>query len=527
MKLKACFLFYFLLSSVVLFAQEQADDEKVIFYIRNIDFDISGKGITGKTKQFALLHNGEFKEGERIIGKTALEKYIEDKTQLLINQRVLESVKIIYVLGEIEEDQTPVDLLVTTVDSNNFLVLPEPKFSSSSGFDVELKLRDYNFLGTMSPLRFDIGYSLDEDELWNWSKGSFNFVIDSDTPFTLFGYKWNFNFDHDFSYTFGEPLYYKNVTGISMNLPFRRTTFTAGFDENIVFNERNATMHQAEFGRYAFFYMSSELYASWKIPFGISIGKSGGFGELTYTPKLSGKIKYSPRGLDEIRRGFVLTMSHTLGFGRINWIENYRNGIEASIDNTNAFNFYRKDWDINWSISGAAHKYIRNFFGISGRVRLKQWFFTNSFLGGRYPAYAEVGDVLRGIIDDDIIAENAGVMLSMSLDIPIRILHFVPSEWFHSRKLRYINFDLHFSPFMDIAFLYGHKNVSWKNGLIESSEKSNFSPLISAGVEFIVFPLSWRSIYMRLSLGYNINKLIKTKNLPLYDEVFIGVGHQY
>jgi hypothetical protein len=179
---------------------------------------------------------------------------------------------------------------------------------------------------------------------------------------------------------------------------------------------------------------------------------------------------------------------------------------------------------------GLGYKRVTNFFGVSSRLQFKQYFFTSNFLGWSYPAYAEIGDRLRGIKDDSVIAQNTDFMLSWNIDFPIQVFRFLPSEWFHTRQLRYFNFDIHISPFLDMALLKGGKNVSWENGRITSSTRSNFVPqdmLFSAGGEIIVFPLTWRSFYLRASLGYDLNKLVRTGDMPKYDEITIAVGHQY
>ncbi|MDR0374700.1 MAG: hypothetical protein LBH85_03145, partial [Treponema sp.] len=219
-----------------LYAQEEegatqpgADEEQTVFYISGVVYQI-----TGRTRAWAASHIAEINEGERIAGKTKLDTYIRNKEQILLNTRVVESARIAYTMGEPEESgEIPVHLVVEIVDTMNIIALPEPKYSTSGGLDLELKIRDYNFLGTMSPLRLNIGYTLDEDH-WKggkgieqpWDEGSITFSIDSDTPFKFMEFHWNFNFDHDFAYTLGEPLYYKNTTGVSMDIPWRRTIIT-------------------------------------------------------------------------------------------------------------------------------------------------------------------------------------------------------------------------------------------------------------------------------------------------------------
>ncbi|MDR2447671.1 MAG: hypothetical protein LBD58_10380 [Treponema sp.] len=530
----SCLLTFFLMAP--LYAQEEegetqlgADEEQAVFYISSVTFQI-----TGRTKAWAASRAAQINEGEKIAGKPNLEKYIRDKEQALLNTRVLESVRIAYTVGEPEEGgEIPAHLVVELVDTINFIALPEPKYSTSEGLDVELKIRDYNFLGTMYPLRFDIGYTLDEDH-WDgdksieqaWEGGSITFSIDSDTPFKFMGFQWNFNFDHEFAYTFEEPLYYKNTTGVSMDIPWGKTTITVCFEQSFIFNEKNDTVYQEEFGEFAPFYTSSALSASWKVPLGL---EAGDFGEITYTPKITGKINYNFADMDELRKGPDITFSQSLVFGKINWLENFRNGMDASIDNSNTYNMYRNDWTVNYSVSARAHKKIASFFGVSGRLSFNQWVFTNKFKGGLYPAYTEVGGNLRGIKDNTLIAETGGFMLLLNADFPLQILHFTPSEWFGVKALRYFNFDMHVSPFIDAALLQGKKEVSWGKGRYTDWKDSRFSsaPVCAAGFEIIVFPLAWRSFYVRASVGYNINKIIETGKMPGYDEIFIGVGHHY
>jgi hypothetical protein len=518
-----------LLSPALVFAQEieESATTQTIYYIEDIRFDI-----TGRTLETALLRVSELKKGEQFADVGSLEKYLQDTEQLLKNQRVLENVEISYELKEPVEGRTPITLSVKTVDTHNFIILPEPKFSSSNGLEVELKARDYNLFGSMTPLRFDLGYELEADDLWEWEKGALTLSIDSDLPFQAFGFDWNFNFDHDFKYTFGEePLYYKNISGISIDIPWKRTTFTFGFEENFIFNERNNDAYKPDFGDVNLFYMSSELYMAWKILFGFDVGP---FGELSYTPKVSEKINYAPGGVDDLHKGPYATISHSLGFGKTNWIENYREGFTASLENSNSFNSYRGDWSVNWGVTAKGYKKITDLFGlfgfgVSSRAVFKQWFFTNSFKDGKYPAYNNVGDFLRGVKDNTIIAEDGDVLFSFSVDFPLQVLHFVPSEWFHTRSLRYFNFDFHISPFIDIAFTNGKKDVEWNSGFYQMppAKDADFSPLVAAGLEVIVFPLTWRSFYLRISVGYNINKRIEERDMVVYDEVFIGVGHEY
>jgi hypothetical protein len=477
------------------------------FVIRDIDLDISGF-----SRKFAILYYAEITPGERITGRENLEAYRLNKIQLLMNQRALDSVDIRCFEDTALEDGTiPVDLLIIVKDTWNIIALPYFQYDDNSGFELTLKARDYNFLGTLSPLRLDLGYTLDADKTWDFSQGAFNFKLDSDIPLRLFNLNWNINFDHDLSYTYEEPLYYRNTTGLSMELPLSFTTFTFGFDQSTTVNEDNEDVYTGDYlpgihgGRFVPVYFSSVANVSWKIPTPLAVDR---FGKLTYTPKISGKVNYLPAGqgdIDELRRGPTITLSHSLGFGRIDWIDNYRSGLEASISNSNTYNFFREDWDLSYDLSAVYHHIFTDYFGMSGRLKYRHWLDTHS---------KTAGDVLRGILDRDLCADY---MFSLNLDFPLRALQFLPSQWFNISWLRLFNFDLHISPFFDLALARDpvHNTTFWSQ------------PSIGAGVEIIVFPHFFRSLYLRISPGYDVNATVQSGKLGIWNELFIGIGHYY
>jgi len=525
---KFTFAFFLLLaiSSILIYAQEEqdtagipAEDSNTVYVIREVEFDI-----TGRTKPFVLISNGEFKEGERIYGKENFDKYLALKTQLLLNQRVLETVSIEYSLGEKEPDSAlPVKLLVHVKDTFNIVILPYPKYDSNDGFSLIIKMRDYNFLGTMSALRIDLGYNN------NNGSNTFNLGIDSDIPFQAAGLDWNINFDNFFKYSIGDPLYYQNVTGISVRLPINFTTLTTGINQYLTVNEENSSDNKYLFGlpaRYDGAYAATEIFGSWRVPLGISVGN---FGELSYTPGLSGTIKY-PYGKMDPSRKPETTLSHSIGFGRIDWIGNYRKGLTASMGNSFTWYFDIPDAPLRITLDGSAifHWRFSKYFGFSSRLKYRQWWRWSDVNDEWLPQYS-AGDVIRGVIDADI---RANYMLSLNLDFPIRFLRFWPSEWFNKSKLRIFNFEMYLSPFLDFALFKGPysklKNSSNPN---DGATSFRFKDLIATtGLEVIVFPGFFRSFYLRASIAYNMRIVAPAPKwgfFPQWSEIFIGVDHFY
>jgi len=501
--------------------EDLTDTENLIYVIAAINFKIKGM-----TKPYALLRYAELKIGEELIGSKKLEKYISDKTQVLLNQRVLKTAGIEYTIGEKQPDEKyPVALFISVEDTWNIIAIPYPKYDSNTGFDLIIKARDYNFLGTMNPLRLDIGYKLDEE-----NHSSLVLELTSDTPFTAFGYNWKLAFNNYFSYRpqEEEPFFYQNTTGLFMELPVKRTTFTFGFTEYTIVNEENAEIYHDQYGKFqSGVFMASRLFTSVKIPTGLNIGD---FGELTYYPEIAFSMNHDfPKWpLPDFRRGPTLSFSHSFGFDKIDWIENYRRGLSVYISNAYSYNILQteeeKALSSSYSISGKGHFIITEYFGISAFLQFRHWFYHN-------PAYYEsAGDALRGIMDKAI---NADYMLSLNLDFPFRILQFMPSKWFKTKKLSFFDFELHASPIIDIALYHDPEtNVSF----------SFKNMLVSGGMELVIFPAFMRSLYLRISIAWNFIEQINNPGeyylnpvLPILPhlpggnnrEIFIGIGHHY
>jgi hypothetical protein len=440
-----------------------------------------------------------------------LEFYIRDRTQRLVNQRALkDDAHIDYTLGEAEEDgKVPVDLLVTVNDSGNIIAFPKPVWDDNTGFDITLKARDYNFFGTMNPLRVDFGYAINRQK-----ESSFNILIDSDIPFTALGYNWNINFDNEFDYTSGEHLRYTNTTGISMELPVKTTTFNFNLEHFIRVNPQNGDRQEAAYGKYFEGVLNSVVFsASWTIPTGLKVG---GYGELTYTPRISESISYNPGNRDsrtfaDLYRGPTTGLSHSLGFGRVDWIGNFRRGLDVSFKNSNTINHNPNTWNVNYSSNATGHFIFTGFFGTTARIQLRQWFLN-------YPdkvAYG-LGDRLRGILDDNI---KGTLMLSLNLEFPFKVFDARPEDWFKTSKMRYFNFEIFVSPILDIGMVYLPDNVN-----DHTTNQDTLSMYYTAGIEAFIFPEFWRSLYIRVSAGIDLGKWAKSGSFPS-PEWFIGLGH--
>ena len=472
--------------------------------------------VKGRSRPNALLYklieHGEYREGEIITGKASLEKYISDITQIYTNQRVLKNnVEVSYSVGDRNVDGTiPVTIMTKVEDTWNIIALPRPYYKNNV-FDLTIKARDYNFLGSMNPLRIDIGYNYNEDQ-----QHSFMFGVFSNTPFKAFGYYWNFTFDNTVQYRIDAPFYYKNTTGISMELPFRSTTFTFGFDERFYLNEENPDWAQdAGYGQYQNDqFMSSHLYISWKIPTGLTVSR---FGELIYTPVISSTFNHEfPQWpLDDFRKGPFLNFSHTLGFEKIDWYANYRKGLSVSIGNSYQYDFNQMLYDISFNVTGIGHCIVSDFFAISSRLMYQYWHYSGELRKGEYASY-----YMRGIADKSVTAYQ---MFLLNLDFPFRLFVFTPSKWLNSQKLSFFDFEMHASPVIDLAVYY---QKSFDN------DKTLYYPgqfAASGGLEFVLFPAFMRNLYLRIGFAVNLKEFITARPIKLPNgdnrEIYLIMGH--
>jgi hypothetical protein len=491
-------------------------DENTVYCIRNVAYDIQGK-----TKPFALLVAAGITAGEEITGDERLTVYIKEKEQALLNNRQIESAVVAYVVaGADETGRFPVDLLLKTADTNNFVILPYPKFSSSSGTKLELRLRDFNFLGSLSEFGINLGYARDVD-----GNNYANAVLKFDLPFQYGGLVWNLGFDNEFSYRIdnsSEPFYFNNISSLSVDLPFRRTTLTLGFKQNLTLEKEelfdydntkspftylvSGKAHVIDFHHNLESYFTSEPFAAWKMPLGIQVFS---FGEWAYEPAAGVAFRYWPFDDREQYRGPIGIFSHSIGFSRINWHGNFQSGFLFNAEQNNHFYFdgfgHKEENRHDVSVTGIGHIPLADFCGVSFRVRYQHSLFTET-------RYLAAGGPLRGIPDKSLTEPERNLSATglafVNLDMPFRIGWFRPSQWGTGKRLTVFDLEFHLSPFFDAALL--------KNG----HREKDYEWLFTGGLELKIFPLAFRSFFIRVSTGFDLRNSDNS-------ELFIGLGNHY
>ncbi|MDR1230222.1 MAG: hypothetical protein LBK61_02350 [Spirochaetaceae bacterium] len=491
-------------------------DENAVYYIRNVEYDIQGK-----TKPFALLIAAGITIGEEIAGDEQLAVYIEEKEQTILNNRQIEIAVIEYAVGGADETgRFPVDILLKTSDTNNFIILPYPKFSSSSGTKLELRLRDFNFAGTLSEFGINLGYARDAD-----GNNYANAVLKFDLPFQYLGLVWNFGFNNEFSYRIDnsdEPFYFNTISALYVDLPFHRTTLTLGFEQNLTLEKEELFDYDNTKSPFTYLvsgranvidfhdnlesYFTSTPFATWEIPLGIQVFS---FGELTYEPTAGIAFRYWPFDDREQYSGPIGIFSHTIGFSRVNWRGNFQSGFLLNAEQNNHFYFDDKEANKHdVSVTGIGHIPLADFFGVSFRVRYQHVLFTDT-------QYLAVGGPLRGIPDKSLTEPKKNLTATglafVNLDMPFRIGWFRPSQWGTGKRLTVFDLEFHLSPFFDAALLENKD---------ENENSGNYEWLFTGGLELKIFPLAFRSFFIRVSAGFDVRNSDNS-------EIFIGLGNHY
>jgi hypothetical protein len=298
-----------------------------------------------------------------------------------------------------------------------------------------------------------------------------------------------------------------------MELPWRRTTFIFDIAHRINWKARNEFLAEADYGIYFDgLYNAVDIGVDWEIPTGLNIFS---FGELTYIPGITESFNYNPGNWDmyeweNLRKTVSTNLSQKLGFGRIDWIGNFRKGLEVSFRNSNTYNHTRNTWNIDNSLNATAHFLFTDFFGITSRLQFRHW-----FINFPHPLYRNAGDTLRGIPDASLWSD---MMLSLNLEFPFRVLSAKPSDWFNSSKMRFFNFELFVSPILDMGLV--HLPSPQNN-----QKTAEFHS--TAGLELLVFPEFMRSFIIRFSYGIDLGSAFNTGKIipPGGGEFFFGLYH--
>jgi len=481
---KIIFVLVFFCTALLPLYSDGVGTDKTEFIIRNVNYTIEGS-----TRESVLIHYLNIKSGQSFSSKDKLLTCLDTKVQLINNQRTLAEGRIdaSYINDPDNPDITFVDMDVYVKDTWNYILLPYAKYDSNEGFLLSLRGRNYNFLGSMETLSVNLDYLKPDG---GTSEYSLNGGLE--LPFYIWGYNWKFSLDEDIIISSDSPLELQTKAGISMDIPLNSLTWQASVDQEFYLNE------DGESDADGYYTITSARLGS-SIPTGLDLPL---LGELSYTAGLITSYAYKPFDvLSEERKGYELGGQHGISAGQINWQGNFRDGISLSADQNLRYNFTRELWLSNMDIEFQYHKSF-GWGGISSR--LQGFYLYNS-------TEEAIGGPIRGILNARLDGNSA---IFLNVDFPVKIWIWFLDRWFEG----------HLSPFFDYAI------VKTNDGDFSLNEG-----WYGAGIEGFAFLKAARSIYLRLSLGVDMEAILDgalpgdpapRDGEPIY-ALYLGLGHHY
>lgn len=473
------------------------------YRIDTVEYDISGS-----TREFPLSQAVPIDRTRIFSDRPSLDAYVSDLETKFSNLRVLESVSIDTIAASTldEAGAYPVSLVIHTVDTWNIIALPKPGFDSNKGFECKLKLKDYNFFGSMQELNTDVSYSLDND-----GKSAFSSSLNFNIPFRVAGYAMSWNNDLSLDLPLDQ-LFELNIgTGIGIDIPVGFTKVSFKLGQKAVINDRNGEKELYEDDPV---YLNESLSA--EIPF--KLASFSRCGDLVWAPLAEVSRNFAQGGIDErTLRGTQFTWGHGLSIGRYDWVGNFRKGFSASLKNTYGYNLETSN-SVKIVVSGEADGFS-SFFGVVG---VTSRLLAKHVISGS-PS-TEIAEPLRGILNRRADSDSA---VSLNLDVPVKVLDVDFAEITGVNWTKYIGFEMHASPFFDMMLTHDTKTGRYydpKDGWY------------SGGLEVLVYLKKMRSITVRASAGYDLQDLVanggKTRENAARDgestyEYLIGLGLHY
>lgn len=464
--------------------------------------------------------------------------YIRDYEVRLLNTRHFQTVKVDFTVDTPDGSGiSPVHVIAEVEDSSHLLIMPYPKYDSNSGFELKLKGRDSNFLGTLNTASMSVIYALSQSSEKELPKNKYGLEFSYSYPFQLLSMNSSWNNDASITYFDGDEFPEWSIsTGFSFSKKLAdRVSLNFGVSE--------ASRSELDYIKYddQYYFTTS---ANMSLP--ITLVKTDKFGNLTYSPGTSVSYNYDIDGINPLNSGLLgpsITASHSISMGRVDWNDyNFRTGLSFSASQSVGHNFAGAQGNLTHSISTE----IKAYKGFVYAGFLTDIYAFYNFFGNT----SGFGSRLRGIRDDQNFsnknssATSSQTGIVMNFDMPLNFLStdfsavrnwLIANLWvpvFHTSENPGINkfmklFDIDFqlSPFIDIALFHNAATQTY------FSLKDGF---YAAGAEVIMFPRFWRSIQFRASVGIDagrtlgkfINMEWRNENISKY-EISIGVGLHY
>ena len=242
---------------------------------------------------------------------------------------------------------------------------------------------------------------------------------------------------------------------------------------------------------------------------GVGVGESIKLGKNF---ELSSKLLAYIRSYSNGNYTPLYTLDVSLKGANIKWIGNYREGVSANISIKEAWEIKSGDIKADFEKNGlydhmevSLFKLLGEWFNPSARVLVNSYLRNdpdedNSFIWG---SSGTLGDELRGIRNDSVSDSNL-----LAIVANFNLLSYFPMPSIFS-------------------FVDCYANVFFDYGLVKNSVSSLIKQYYGVGVEGIGILKSYPSYPIRVSLGFDVSKLMKwiedRESMDFY-EIYLGMG---
>jgi hypothetical protein len=439
----------------------------------------------GSTRESVLRRMLDIQVGREFESLEDLQIYLDGKREYLEGIRLFQSASLDYKVVETDENVFSVSVFVYTKDTWNIIALPYPRYDSNSGLRLSIKFRNYNAFGSMEPLNIDLDY-----ELSTAGESTLGTSLAFTAPLSWQRESWELITSQSFLYSFSEPFSYEGFTSI------RKIFDRPGYSSYIQLRQGFIDMDLDD-DSYSEWYLRTEVGAYARAPIFPNFMKGTGYA----SGNLVVGVNYnSEEALPSDYSGADAKLSTSLGFGRVDWIGNFRQGWLTTAENTLDYRFEANE--------------LTNLLTATFRIDVP---LIEKILGAgirivgmaAYPdPLDDLGVYLRGIRNDGI-ESDLGAFANFSL--AMKLFDFLPSKYISKS---WLDMEVQGSIFFDAGLV--------KEPITEIPEL-----YMSSGAEFFAFPRAARSMFARISAGFDILHYAESANLASALEVFFGLGSHY
>jgi hypothetical protein len=195
-----------------------------------------------------------------------------------------------------------------------------------------------------------------------------------------------------------------------------------------------------------------------------------------------------------------------LSLGRVDLEGNFRKGYSAAISATYGYHFLEApgdEHDLSFSLDASAFMSLRNIAGLNFRAT-GRWF-ADWTLWGQSSSY-DWWDLVRGKSGPGY--GDAGLIVNAELPVNFAQGLFFDSPTFEA--------EVHLNFFVDAGYVRADPSLP----LLDDANK-----VFCGGVDAIVYPAKARAFTYRLSVGYDLNDYLQSRDLKTeLLEIWLGLG---